>query len=227
LKRYRFIIDHEINIADKFIQFGESHPDRQLIMMDQGSLPLNSIFNITDLSHVYYSFSRKVNIELSSIYMSSHFDLLKINDQNIIYIGGFRNLRQFEFIMDKLPVKYKYADSDFWRGNIIVERTNPDSVITYKSSILKDGRYSDLGMIAKLPGNKEENYMILTGFAYPAQIEIVRMLCRNSSLSTLYKQIKHQNPNFPEFFFIIVEVMGSEYSAMETRLLYFQELNVE
>lgn len=227
LERFRFIIDHDINIREKFIRFQNDCADRRLVRMDQGSLPLNCIFNLSDLSHVFYSFSKSVNIELTSVYMSSHFDLLKLNDQNVIYIGGFRNLRQFNFIMDKLPVRYKYAEADFWRGEITVEQPQSDSLLTFKSSILEDGRYSDLGLVAKLPGNEEENYLILTGFAYPAQTEIVRMVCRNLCLSTLYEQTKDQYPTFPEFFFMIVEVLGSEYSAMETRLQYFRKLNIE
>ena len=225
LGRYRFIIDHEINLTEKFVQLRNDYPDRILVTVEQGSLPLNSIFNLADLGHVFYSFSQKVNIELSSVYMSTHFDLLKINDQNIIYIGGFRNLRQFEFILDKLPLEYQYADSDIWRGNISIHQAQPDTLLRFKSSVLEDGRYSDLGLVAKIPGNKNENYLILTGFAYPAQTEIVGMVCRNSSLAVIYDQVKDSYPDFPRYFLMIVEVICSEYSAIETRVQYFQKLD--
>jgi hypothetical protein len=224
LKRDHFIIDYNINIKEDFERFKRDYPTRDVIKLEQGSLPLNSIFNLQELDHVFYSFSQKVNIELSSVYMASQFDLTKINDQNIIYIGGFRNLRNFNYILDQIQVSYKYSSSDIWRGEIIVPGKGEDSTRVFKSINYKDGHYSDLGIIAKVPGNKNENYLVLTGFAYPAQIEIVQILSRNSSLESIYEQTKGYYETFPEYFYMIVEVDGLEYSALEWKVKYFKEI---
>lgn len=227
LKRFRFIIDHDITLKTDFTRFMEEFPDRKLNMLEQGSLPLNSIYNLFDLDHIFYSFNQKVNIELTSVYMSSQFDLTKITDRNIIYVGGFRNLRSFSSILDKISVRYRYTPSDFWRGEIIVPGNDPDSLLTFKSAKFEDDHYSDLGLIAKIPGNKQENYLILTGFAFPAQIEIVRIFSRNKSLAKIYNQTSKQYKTFPKYFFMIIEVIGFEYSAMESRVIYFKEVTID
>ena len=224
LQRYRFIIDHKITTENEYKDFIKNHPDRNLIKSDQGSLPLNSIFNLNDLCHVFYSFNKTVDIELSSVYMASQFDLTNINDRNIIYIGGFRNLRKFNYIMDKIPVSYKYSKKDFWRGKIIIPDDKTDSLVTFQSTDLKDGHYSDLGFIAKVPGNKQENYLILAGFAYPAQIEVVRMLSQNIGLSKIYEQTNDKYETFPDYSFMVIEVLGLEYSALESKVIYFKEI---
>lgn len=114
--RDRYIIDHNITIVDCLNTFKTTFPERKITRLDQGSLPLNSIFNLSDLSHVFTSYSKKVKIELSSTFMSSQFDSQKLNDKNIIYIGGFRNLRQLKLVVEKIPLAFNYSPTDYWRG---------------------------------------------------------------------------------------------------------------
>ena len=129
--------------------------------------------------------------------------------------------------MEKIPMTFSYSPTDFWRGELIYQPQNADSMRIFKSRILEDGHYSDIGLVAKLPGNKNENYMILSGFAYPAQTEIVRMLSRNRSLASIYDQASKQIADFPEYFIMVFEVIGSEYSAIETKMLFYREINSE
>ncbi len=227
LKRYRFIIDHKITKRSEYDDFVSGHANRKLIKSDQGSLPLNSVFNLKDLFQVFYSFGKIFDIELSSVFMSSQFDLTNINERNIIYIGGFRNLRKLNYIMDQIGVSFKYSPNDYWRGEINIRQREPDSVFTFKSARLEDNHYSDIGFIAKVPGNKKENYLILTGFAYPAQIEVVRLISHNTGLSRIYEQTKEQYTTFPPYFFMVIEVTSLEYSALESKIIYFKKIKTE
>jgi len=222
--RDKFIVDYRINTNGEFVRYKKAHPDKKLEKMEQGSLPLNSIFNLNDLSRVLHSFNRKVNIKLTSVAMSSQFDVTDIAGQNIIYIGGFRNLRKFNFVLENIGLSYKYSDEDIWRGTISIRDEKSKDPIMFKSEKLKDGYYTDLGVIARVRGSKMENYLILAGFAYPAQIDIVRIISNSITLKKIYEQTGYRNKSFPSEFIMVVQVDGLEYSALDWRVKYFKPL---
>lgn len=192
--------------------------------MVQGSLPLNSVFNLTDLFHVFRSFSKTPKIELSTVFLSSQFDLVKLKDRNVIYIGGFRNLREFESVFNKLPLSYRYTTGEYFRGSLIINEK--DSTIVFTSKSLDKNHYLDLGLIACIPGTKNENYLILTGFAYPAQTEIVRMISHNEGLQKLYAYLENKKIPFSGHFFMIVEFTGFEYTVMNSKILYYRAIEL-
>lgn len=222
--RDKFIVDYRINNTKDFTRYKNERPGRQLEKMEQGSLPLNSIYNLNDLSRVFYSFNRKINIKLTSVYMSSQFDVADIAGQNIIYIGGFRNLRKFNYILENIGVTYRYSEKDIWRGTISIETEGKDKPLVFKSEKLKDGYYTDLGVIARVRGSKMENYLILAGFAYPAQIDVVRIMSNSSTLKQIYEQSGYREKQFPDKFIMVVQVDGLEYSALDWRVKYFKAL---
>jgi len=201
---YREHINYSLNAEVDSSIFMERNRGRRLVKLDHGSIPHNSICNLNDIEHVFYSFHQRPEIQFTSDYMSKSTDLPKISDHNIIYMGGFRNLRQLGQIIAKLQIEYKYTDT--FSGEIQIRDTESDSLITFKSRKFKENRYLDLGFIAKLPGPNFENYLFLVGFAYPAQIETVRMISRQESLDKLYNQVMNDNESFPEYFYMIIEV---------------------
>jgi len=131
-------------------------------------------------------------------------------------------LRQLNQILTKLPLEYRYTDT--YRGNIIFRDTKTDSLLTLQCNKLDGERYIDLGLIAKIPGSNLENYLFLIGFAYPAQIEIVRMVSRMEMLTKLYKQIGLPKQAFPRYFFLVAEFVSSEYTAQEINIKYFHAI---
>lgn len=202
--------------------FLSRHPRRVVEKLDHGSLPHNSIFNIHDIEHVFYCFTQRPTIQFTSEYLSKPTDLPKIIDRNFIYMGGFSDMRQLEQVLAKLPIQYRYTDT--YRGDIIIHDTKTDSTLTFSCKVLDGGRFLDLGLIAKIPGSNLENYLFLAGFAYPAQIEIVRMVSRPENLARLYKQVLKPGQSFPPYFCLVVEFISSEYTAQEINIKYFSPL---
>jgi hypothetical protein len=154
--------------------------------------------------------------------MASEFDLKNIADRNIIYMGCFRNLRKFTNVFSKLPIEYKYTS--IFKGILKVRKPGTDSLINFIGEKLDNKHHRDIGVIAKLPGTNNENYLFLTGFAFPSQIEVVKLLSRDNLLSKVYSQIQRDRSSFPEYFFMVVEVYCTEFSAIETNVKYFQEV---
>jgi len=222
MKKPRVIIDYGINNISTFEVFSKQFPNRIIKKERHGGLPTNCAWNIYDITHAIFSFNQQADIELSSLFMATEFDLKNIIDRNVIYIGGFSSLREFNTILAKLPIEYNYTDN--FKGVITVKEPETDSLITFVGKRLDNQHHQDIGVIAKLGGSNNENYLFLIGFAFPAQIETVRLLSRSDLLSKLYSQLPIEQPLFPEHFFIIVEILCTEFSAIETKVRYFREV---
>lgn len=225
IKKSRTIIDYGINNINAFEQFSKQFSNRIMNKERHGGLPVNSVWNIYDIMHVLYSFNQQAGIELSSLFMATQFDMKNIIDRNIIYIGGFRNLREFSTILAKLPIEYRYTDT--FKGIITVREPETDSLITFAGKKLDNQYHRDIGLIAKLGGSNNENYLFLIGFAFPSQIETIRLLSRSELLSNLYPQVQFNTSLFPKHFFLIIEILCTEFSAIETKVKYFREVSLE
>jgi len=225
IKKSRIIIDYGINNISAFEQFSKRFSNRITSKERHGGLPTNCAWNIYDITHILYSFNQLADIELSSLFMATAFDMKNIVDRNIIYIGGFRNLREFGSILAELPIEYKYTDT--FKGTITVKEPETDSLITFVGKKLDNQYHQDIGLIAKLGGSNNENYLFLIGFAFPAQIETVRLLSRADLLSKVYSQIELDKSLFPEHFFLIIEILCTEFSAIETKVKYFRKVPPE
>ena len=223
LNRERLLTDWTITTKEQFDEFSKENPDRIVRQQDHGSLPDNSIYNLHDLENVFYSFNQRPEIELSSLFMANEYNFTSIVGRNIIYIGGFKNLRYLNNIFNGLPVKYKYTE--LWKGVLTVKDPKTDSTLVFKcGEIVQNKYFLDYGLIAKIPGDKNENYMIITGFAYPSQIATVRMLSKPSLLEKIINHVKKTNNKFPDYFFMIIEFKGAHFSATESKIVYWSEL---
>lgn len=222
LQKSRIIIDYAINDLAAFEQFSAKYPTRILRKERHGGLPVNSAWNIYDLTHVLYSFNRSANIELSSLFAATQFDLKNTIDRNLIYIGGFSSLREFNTILAKLPVQYTYTDN--FKGKLTVQKPDSDSLLTFVGKRLDDQYHQDIGMVAKVAGANNENYLFLAGFAFPSQIETVRLMTKPDLLAKLYMQLGIDKLHFPKYFFLVMEIKCTEFSAIDSKVKYFQEI---
>lgn len=223
IKKSRIIIDYGIYDLAAFELFSSKFSNRIVKKERHGGLPVNSAWNIYDITHVLYSFNQQADIELSSLFMATQFDMKNIIDRNVIYIGGFSSLREFETILAKLPIEYKYTEN--FKGILSVREPETDSLITFVGKKLDNQNHQDIGLIVKVGGSNNENYLFLVGFAFPAQIETVRLVSRSELISKLYSQIPLEKSLFPEHFFLIIEILCTEFSAIETKVKYFREVN--
>jgi hypothetical protein len=222
MQKSRIIIDYGVADQAAFEQFSRQFPNRQVKKERHGGLPVNSAWNIYDLTHVLYSFDQPADIELSSLFAATQFDLKNIIDRNVIYIGGFSGLREFSTILAKLPIEYKYTDN--FKGIVTVRAPESDSLIHFVGKKLDNQYHQDVGLIAKIAGSNNENYLFLVGFAFPSQIENVRLLSRPDQLSKLYAQTVGDKMLFPKHFIVILEILCTEFSAIDTKVKYFREI---
>lgn len=220
LDRSRRIQDYEINTVDELNGYIKNFPENYPEAWDLGELPHNALYNIIDILPVFRSFGRDLETAFST-----EIDINFIKNKNIIYIGEFKNLRVLTDLVAALPIRFKTLP--WWNGTLTFQEQ--DSLVTLNTS--RDwevSRYvTDLGIIAKLPGHNLENYIILAGFGYNAQIKIVELITHKESLRELEKQITNKYGRFPEFFTLAFKVKGFDRASTTAELAFFSALDKE
>ncbi|NPE27307.1 hypothetical protein HNV12_04880 [Methanococcoides sp. SA1] len=218
LGRSRRIQDYEINTKEEFEEFKseniENIPENWIL----GELPHNSIFNLMDINSVSHSFNEELDIAFTT-----NIDIDFIKNRDIIYIGEFKNLRALEDLVALLPIKYETLP--WWHGTISYE--SGDSIIILNTHHdWNISRYVvDLGIVAKIPGENDENYIFFTGFGYNSQIELVNMYCNEESLKSIKKQILQNHDKIPDYFVAVYEVAGFDRASSKVNMKYFKEIS--
>ena len=220
LNRSRRIQDYEINTQDEFKVYIEAYPENYPEPWDLGELPHNSIYNIRDILPVFQAFKARMDI-----YFTSDVDINFIKNRNIVYIGEFKNLRALSDLIVSLPIHHETLH--WWNGTLSFRRN--DSLITLTTSRdFEKSRYvTDLGLVAKLPGQNNENYLIFAGFGYDAQIKIVELLSQKKSLQEFERKIIDRHGSVPDYFSAVFEVKGFDRASTTADLKFFASLNKE
>ena len=221
LGRVRRIQDYEINTEDEFERFIQTNPKRNIEEFPLGEIPHNSLFNVVDLQRVFMACGKKFSISFSS-----EIDINYIKRRNVIYVGEFKNLRALSDLIATLPFQYQTLPD--WNG--IISYTQNDSLVTLRTE--HDWRISryvvDLGIIAKLPGQSNENFLLVMGFGYNSQIKLIDMICNKTSLQKLETQIMAaNNGKMPEYFFSVFKVVGFDRASTTAKMEFFQEVEAD
>ncbi len=212
LNRRRRIQDYEINKADSLTQYINNYPDREIEKWVIGELPHNSIFNIVDILPVFVSFDIPFDIAFTS-----EIDIDFIKNRNIIYIGEFKNLRVLENLTSALPFEIKTLP--WWDGKLTIKGDSSYTLQTYHK--WEKSRYIvDLGMIAKLPGQNGENYLICAGFGYNSQINLIKLLATKEGLAKIENTILDSNNEIPEYFVSILEISGFDRASTKAEIKF-------
>jgi hypothetical protein len=217
LKRARRIQDYQINTVEELDAYIQINPNKEITSWSLGELPHNSIFNLYDLNRLFLSFEQSYDISFTT-----EIDINYIKNRNIFYIGEFKNLRALSDLISNLPVKYQTLP--WWQG--LISYQTEDSLVTLRTS--HDwgvSRYVvDLGIFAKLPGTNSENYIIICGIGYDAQVKIVEIFSRQSEITELENQILKSHGYIPEYFTIVFEVRGFDRASTTAEMKFFYEI---
>ncbi len=218
LDRSRRIQDYMINTADELDEYILKHPENWPQPWDLGELPHNSIYNIIDIYPIFRVFNQDIQIRYTS-----DIDIDFIKNRNIVYIGEFKNLRALSDLMAALPIRYETLP--WWHGTLTFPSN--DSLVTKRTTRdwTKSRYVTDLGVIAKLPGNNNENYLIFAGFGYDAQIKIVNIVSHKESLLQFENKIREICGRFPEYFCMAFEVKGFDRASTTAELVFFSVLD--
>ena len=220
LEYYRRVMDYWIDEEGEFSNFEEEHPERRLKQFPLGELPHNSIYNLKSLDHVFYSFEKDYDIKMTRFLQPGD-----ISGYNIIYVGELRHLRLLEKVVSKAPVKLHHELNPY--RSLTILNTAGDTLQTFHTKNLwsTDSLITDYGVVAKLPGFRDEDIILLCGFGYISQIELVNLVCFPEKLEVFYREMCQQSEQqFPEYFISIFRVEGYHYTNYRSTIEYFLPL---
>jgi len=217
LNRVRRIQDYEINLENELDDYIKNNPNLNIENWSLGEIPHNSIFNLVDLQPVIMNFRKKFDINFTT-----EIDINFIKNRNIIYIGEFKNLRVLSNLILNLPIKYETLP--WWHGKIQFKKDEKETVLNTSHNWDVNRFVVDLGLVAKLPGQNNENYIFFAGFGYNAQIKIIQLFSQNSSLNELEKNIEDIHGYIPDYFAIVFEIKGFDRASTTADLKFFTEI---
>ena len=102
-----------------------------------------------------------------------------------------------------------------------------DSLISLETSRdwEKSRFVTDLGLLAKVPGQDNENYMICAGFGYNAQIKIVEIITHLESLMDIESNFEKSFGKIPDYFALVFEVKGFDRSSTTADIKFATAIN--
>ena len=217
----RRIMDLRINTFDALRQYSESFTDREISRLYfNGELPHNSLHNMVDLLHVFYSLQKPFDIR-----MSSELAAADLKGRNIIYIGEFSNMRILHSVLSLTSFQIRNLVGGPLHFAIENADTSKNLSFRFTPHIERGEENIDYGFLAKVPGMGDERYLLIAGFEYSSQVELVEMLCCTPALKQLEQKIKEHHGNVPPFFEVLFEVTGYGIVNYNSEILFVDEID--
>jgi hypothetical protein len=214
--RERFIRDVEINSSDDLMNYIEQNPDEKGRIIETPLTYLGAEVPqvVLNVSSIFKGYEDKLKIKLGS-------DLLwqDIQNNNIIFVGSVKTLRQMRYILENLRFK-----PSLFPHKIYYTPTYADTIETISlQSYYRHGFHNDFSIVAKIPNSNNNLIMLITSFSSFGKIEAVKKL----SSSSIQKEMsinKFNLSNIPPYFEMLIKVYGVEKSGFNTEILYFHEV---
>jgi hypothetical protein len=214
--RERFIRDVEINSTDDFINYLEQNPDEKGKVTETPLTYLGTEVPqvVRWMSKIFKASENKLKIKLGS-------DLLwqDIQENNIIFVGSVKTLRQMSYILKQLRFK-----PSLFPHKIYYTPAHTDTIETISlESYYRHGFHNDFSIVAKVPNSNNNLIMLIVSFSSFGKIETVKKLT-SASFQTELSKSKFNLSNIPPFFEILFKVYGVEKSGFNTEILHFHEI---
>ncbi|RPI05979.1 MAG: hypothetical protein EHM64_04655 [Ignavibacteriae bacterium] len=219
-KRFRQVRDWKISSENDLANLLKKYPNANLVKSEITGIPFGATDNLMDILHIVYHFQDNV-----SLTMSSTLSLEKVRDNNIIYIGEFRNLRILDKIFYKTPIRYQYAPDE--RLFIVDEHGRTvNTFLRIEAPYEQQNKYNvDYSLLIKMPGFSKENYMFIVGFGYGGRLERTKMLANAPLRAKFIEEISKTHKSVPEYFIALFEVKSIERTGFTNELKYFKEIS--
>jgi len=217
----RRIMDYRINTFAAMRQYQESFTQRKIDQLYvSGEAPHYGIRNITDLMHVFYSFNKTFDIN-----WTSETTVNGLKDRNIIYIGEFKNMRAMQSVLSLTSFQIRNLVGSPILFEIENADTSKNHSFRFSPHVARGEENVDYGFIAKVPGMRNEQYLIIAGFEYASQVELVQLLSRSEMLNELEENIKTELGHIPPYFEILFEVTGYGIINYNSEIIFIDEID--
>lgn len=148
-----------------------------------------------------------------SLKLASQFTIDDAKANNIIYIGSFKNLYNFQKILHIFHIHYNLNPASFH-----LDGPDSNTFLSPSNSTLKAGNVEkDYAVVAKAQGPEGSIIMLMLGFADTGVIEATRFA---TDAELVGKYITQDNTQGSRFFTAVVETEGLNQSILKTHVRY-------
>ncbi|MCX6136418.1 MAG: helix-turn-helix domain-containing protein [Ignavibacteriales bacterium] len=155
-----------------------------------------------------------------SVKLSSQLKWDDFDNNNIIFLGTFKNLYKLDTLLSRTDIKYHLSPN-----GLLVFR---DSSKTWESFDLswRGGDYQkDFSVMIKLVGSKNNTMMFLTGFSEVGVMESVKLVTDSSFLAKAETFLKKRITASPVYFEMVSEAEGVRYTVFQSKIKYLHLLD--
>jgi len=185
-------------------------------------LPHHCLENMRDILPVLLAVHNNVTVS-----RSSDLGLEQVKNNNIIYVGKFRNLRILDNLIQNLQIKYTWAPN-----KIFIINANKDTVKSFKrirsatgKDLVETNWYNeDYALVVKLPGPNRNAIWIFAGFGHISLIETVKHFTHPLLLKQIESELEEEHGHIPQYFESLFKVSGYKRTGFNTEMQFSHEL---
>lgn len=205
----------DINDETEFKNYLSQKEERQnWVKLRYPMFSRNSVWPFADILRFLFQ-----NHQTYEINFASNITAIDIKNYDLIFVGSFHTLANFNQTFRKSKFSYKvYPNSLTWfdetRDSLIVKPEEGDPV----------SYHVDYGIVRKLPGPNNNIIFIFTSFHETGTIGIVELFTNPQSLKKIEEKFINKYGYVPEFFELQFKACGFNRTVYKTEIEYITEI---
>jgi len=208
LGKWRYIRDFSINSEIDFENFKTQHPDFLLDAARTQYFPGGSIWALPDILSALKSSKQKAYLR-----SSSNIAVDDLQDYNIVFLGNIKTLGILDHYLHNSEISYHLNPSE-----LLYKQTKYDTTFIYKTQGNPSRYHSDVAIVLKCSGPRNNKIIIITSFFMSGTTEAVKYLTQPALLQQIENNFRKQYGFVPEDFIIIFTVKGFSTSGFYTSI---------
>ncbi len=206
---------HEINTIGMFSYYKKKNPDKKITRITPYSFfPLINVsvlpqVSISLLSKGKFNFKSSINVNGNDF-----------KENNIIFLGSFRNLHSLEFLLQ--DGMYEYSN---YIKNTYLKIKDHDSIKVFRQSGQMDKEHVDFCLFRKLPGPNNNTIYMFISFFEPAMKIAVDYMLNKQKLKELTNLMNKRYGKLPKYFDVLFRSSGFKRKAYTSKIEYIHKIN--
>jgi hypothetical protein len=211
LKKYRAILDPDINNYSDFEDYMAQYPDRDAIALPWSHLHMSTVPNLVDILPIFHSCRHKLTTKWS---MKLRWEDLVNN--HIVYLGNVRSLHILKNFFIEGTFRVEHPE-------IIHKVIESDTIETYRNT--RTGKQMiSYALVARLPGPNDNDVVLFVGTEYPARNIMLHKFTQLTYLQDVEQMFTDKYNEWPRYFEIFIQVTGYERVGFNCKVLSLNKI---
>ncbi len=200
----RIVRKHSINTATDFENFKSAIGNEKVKQITP-----YPFFPISSISSIPAIFS-KANLTNCILLASAKTTLNDLLNNDIVFLGSFRNL----FLLERL-LRDNYIKYNLIQNHISLTINNPDSIKTLNLFGEPGSEHSDYCLLRKIPGPNNNTIIMFISFFDTGMRAAMNFINNNDEIKQLETSLVNKFGTVPKYFDVIFKVSGYSRTALK------------